>query len=97
MNLRTLAAAAFLAILTSSPTLAKTGPTGVIRVLCVGESYHPETILPLLLGGDPKFEYNPLPGNMYEATFTFAGPDALKRLVRLYIPRRYEDLVLSTT
>ncbi len=94
MNRRTLATAAFLAILTSSPTLAKTGPTGVIRVLCIGESYHPETVLPLLLDGDPKLEYNPLPGNIYEATFTFAGPDALRRLTRLYIPRRYEDFIL---
>jgi len=93
MERSTLAAVALLAVISPGAALAKTGPTGVIRVLCIGESYYPETILPLVVAGDPKVEYNPLPANLYEGTFTFGGPDALKRFVRLYIPRRYEDFL----
>jgi len=93
MRWRTLTAAAVLAVLVSNAALGKTGPSGVIRVLCIGESYYPETILPLIVVSDPKLEYNPLPANMYEGTFTFGGPDALRRFVRLYIPRRYEDFL----
>lgn len=93
MNRSALVTAALLAILASGASLAKTGPSGLIRVLCVGESYYPETILPLIVASDPKLEYNPLPANMGEGTFTFGGPDALRKFVRLYMPRRYEDFL----
>ncbi len=85
--------AASLTVLLSISVYAKTGPTGVIRILCIGESYYPETVLPLVISGDPKIEYNPLPANMGEGTFTFGGPTALKKFVRIYIPRRYEDFL----
>ncbi len=84
---------ALLILLLADLGWARTGPTGVIRILCVGESYYPETVLPLVVGSDPKIEYNPLPANMGEATFTFGGPTALKKFVRIYIPRRYEDFL----
>jgi len=76
-----------------SPALGKTGPRGVIRIICIGESYYPETPLPLLVQSDPKVDYNPLPANMGEGTFTWGGPAALKRFVRIYIPRGYEGFL----
>jgi len=85
--------AAFVILILADLTWAKTGPKGVIRILCIGESYYPETILPLIVASDPKIEYNPLPANVDEATFTFGGVMALRRFVRIYIPRRYEDFL----
>ena len=78
-----------------SQAMGKTDPNGVIRILCVGESYYPETPLPLLVRSDPKIQYDPLPANLGEGTFTWGGPAALKRFVRIYMPRRYEDFINS--
>ncbi len=85
---------AALALLTP-PNWAKTGPRGIIRVICIGESYYPETPLPLLMQTDPKVQYHPLPANLYEGTFTWGGPNALRKFVRIYIPRRYEDFLTT--
>ncbi len=78
-----------------SAGLAKTGPSGIIRVICIGESYYPETPMPLIMQSDPKVQYNPLPANMGESTFTWGGPSALRKFVRIYIPRRYEDFLAA--
>jgi hypothetical protein len=85
----------FLLVIISQPTLAKTDSRGIIRILCIGESYYPETVLPLLLRGDPKVRYDPLPANMGEGTFVWGGPTALKKFVRQYVPRRYEDFLAT--
>ncbi len=80
---------------TISGAMAKTDSRGVIRILCIGESYYPETVLPLLLMGDPKIRYDPLPANVGEGTFTWGGPSALKKFVRQYVPRRQEDFLAT--
>ena len=87
-------------ILGASEGSAKTDPaTGFIRILCIGESYVPETRLPILLRADPRIRYQPIPANWYEGTFQSIGgggkDDALK-FIRQYMPRTYDRLVAST-
>jgi len=80
----------------SSTSMAKVDPaSGLIRIVCIGESYYPETRLPLLLEADPKIRYQPIPANWYEGTFAAVGggrKDALK-FIRQYMPRTYDRLV----
>ncbi len=75
---------------------AKVDPaSGLIRVICIGESYYPETRLPILLRADPKIRYQPVPANWYESTFSSVGSgrkDAV-RFLRQYMPRTYRQLV----
>jgi len=81
---------------TSLPALGKVDPaSGLIRVICIGESYYPETRLPILLRADPKIRYQPVPANWYESTFATVGVgrnDAV-RFLRQYLPRTYRQLV----
>jgi len=87
-----------LMIFSISASLAKTDPaTGHIRIICIGESYVPETRLPVLLRADPRIRYQPIPANWYESTFQSVGggkEDALK-FIRQYMPRTYDRLVQS--
>ncbi len=82
-------------ILLVTPAMTKTDPQGVIRVICIGESYYPETPLPALIEGDPKVGYQAVPANLGEASFAWGGLAALKRFIRIYIPRTYEGLLES--
>lgn len=80
-----------------SPAACKVDPsTGVIRIVCIGESYYPETRLPLILSSDPRIRYQPIPANWYEGTFASVGSgsrsDVLK-FMRQYMPRTYQRLV----
>ncbi len=71
--------------------------TGLIRVVCIGESYYPETPLPLILAADPRIRYQPIPANWYESTFASVGAskqDVLK-FMRQYMPRSYDKLLDS--
>jgi hypothetical protein len=70
-----------------------------IRVFCIGESYYPETSYPLLIQGDPRIFYVPIPANLAESTFATAtgggGEDDVKKFMRLYLPRTYDQLISS--
>ncbi|MBU7004049.1 MAG: hypothetical protein HXS50_00685 [Theionarchaea archaeon] len=92
---RTAMSLAMVLLIFLSPSMAfgKTDPRGIIRIICIGESYYPETPLPLLVQSDPKVDYSPLPANMGEGTFTWGGPSALKRFVRIYLPRGYDGFL----
>jgi len=75
---------------------AKVDPTtGLVRVVCIGESYYPETRLPIILTADPRIRYQPIPANWYESTFGAVGGSKADvfRFMRLYLPRTYEGLV----
>jgi hypothetical protein len=76
--------------------LGKTDPaTGSIRVVCIGESYYPETRLPIILSSDPRIRYQPIPANWLESSFAAVGAgkkDALK-FIRQYMPRSYQRMV----
>ncbi len=80
-----------------APAACKFDPaTGVIRIVCIGESYYPETRLPLILSSDPRIRYQPIPANWYESTFGSVGSgtksDVLK-FMRQYMARTYDRLV----
>ena len=70
-----------------------------IRTYCIGESYYPETSFPLLIQGDPRIFYVPIPANLAETTFYIAsgggGEEAARKFMRLYLPRTYNQLVSS--
>lgn len=80
----------------SSLTWGKVDPSsGFIRIICIGESYYPETRFPLLLSADPRIRYQPIPANWYEGSFASVGAgreDALK-FIRQYMPRTYDRLI----
>ncbi len=92
----TLAALVLLTLTCMSTGWAKTDPeSGIIRIICIGESYYPETRLPLILGSDARISYQPIPANWYESSFGSVGggrKDALK-FIRQYMPRTYTRLV----
>jgi hypothetical protein len=97
--LRSWVAISALLLLLVSPGLvtSKTDPESrLIRVICIGESYYPETRLPLLLRADPRIRYQAVPANWYESSFQTVGSgsrkDALK-FMRQYIPRNYDRYV----
>lgn len=64
-----------------------------IRAFCIGESYYPETSYPLLLEGDPRISYIPIPANIAEADF--GGEEAVRKFMRLYLPRTYDRFISS--
>jgi len=75
---------------------AKVDPTsGLIRVVCIGESYYPETRLPIILTADPRIRYQPIPANWYESTFAAVGGSKadVYKFMRQYLPRSYERLL----
>ena len=77
---------------------AKVDPsTGLIRVISIGECFHPETRLPFFLRADPRIRYQPVPTNWYEGTFSAVGSDRkdAERFMRLYFPRSYERFLES--
>jgi len=94
-------AAGVMALLVTVMPLVASGKvdpsTGLIRVICIGESYYPETSLPLILAADPRIRYQPVPANWYESTFAAVGRgrDDVLRFMRLYMPRTYEALLTS--
>ena len=84
------------------PVHAKYDPQNLkIRVFCIGESWVPYTKFPLLLKGDPRIFYVPIPANIwesastFEATFGGGGENLVKKYVRIYLPRNYEKMVSS--
>ncbi len=80
-------------LISLSMSSAKVDPaTMKIRIICIGESYVPETRLPILLKADPRIAYQAIPANWAESTFQVIGgasrKDALK-FIRQYMPRSY--------
>ena len=90
-----------LAVILALPAgLGKYDPESLrIRSFCIGESYYPETSYPLLLEGDPRISYIPIPANIAEGTFAQVagggGEEAARKFMRLYLPRTYDQLVSS--
>ena len=72
-----------------------------IRVFCIGESWVPYTKFPLLLQGDPRIFYVPIPANIWESASTFqttfggGGENLVKKYVRIYLPRSYDKMISS--
>lgn len=88
------------AVLAFPAGLGKYDPESLrIRSFCIGESYYPETSYPLLLEGDPRISYIPIPANIAEGTFAQVagggGEEAARKFMRLYLPRTYDQLISS--
>jgi len=64
--------------------------TGHIRILCIGESYYPDTPLPLILRADPRVRYYPIPASF---RVRLGGKEEVLKLMRQYMPRTYEQLI----
>jgi uncharacterized membrane protein len=99
LMLPVIAAAALLSLMLPG-CVAKYDPETLrIRAFCIGESYFPETRFPLLVQSDPRIFYVPIPANLAEGSFETAteggGEAAVRKFMRLYLPRRYDDLVSS--
>lgn len=91
-----------LILLSGGPASAKYDPqTLKIRVFCIGESWVPYTRYPLLLKGDPRIYYVPIPANIWESASTFqstfggSGEDIVRKYVRIYLPRTYDGMIKS--
>jgi len=88
------------AVLALPAGLGKYDPESLrIRAFCIGESYYPETSYPLLVKGDPRIFYVPIPANIAEGTFAQVagggGEEAARKFMRLYLPRTYDQLISS--
>jgi len=94
--------ALLLASVSTLPVHAKYDPqTSRIRVFCIGESWVPYTRYPLLLKGDPRIYYVPIPANIWESAATFqstfggGGENIVRKYVRMYLPRTYDQMIDS--
>jgi len=73
------------------PAVGKVDPTyGHIRILCIGESYYPETPLPIILRADPRIRYYPIPASF---SIRLGRKEDVLKLMRQYMPRTYGRLV----